>query len=83
MSSKWITFQEAVPKPKTKVWHVLSRDQQASLGIVQWHGPWRRYAFFPYGFCVFEEQCLRDVAEFCEGKTREHRERQKPNSTEQ
>jgi hypothetical protein len=41
---------------------------------VRWYGKWRQYAFFPMPNTVFERQCLRDIANFCEAKTRERRQ---------
>jgi len=43
------------------------------LGEVKWFGCWRQYAFFPFPGTAYERQCLRDIAEFCETKTKEHR----------
>ena len=36
------------------------------LGQVEWYGPWRKYIFWPNGYCesVFGETCLRDIIHF-------------------
>jgi hypothetical protein len=44
------------------------------LGEVRWFGRWRCYAFYPEPDTLYERQCLRDIADFCEARTREHRE---------
>lgn len=61
------------PDLKTKFWRVQPiGDPDLMLGYVKWFGRWRRYAFFPAPSCVFEKDCLRALADFCELKTREH-----------
>lgn len=71
--SKWIDFNLAERKPKTNIWDVLVKDGPALLGQVRWFGRWRCYAFFPEDGTVFERQCLRDIADFCEEETKEQR----------
>jgi len=72
-----IRFIPAPPKPKTLVWYVVNRYEDSHLGRIKWFGRWRKYSFFPKPECVFEEVCLREIADFCERKTREHREANK------
>ena len=57
---------------KTKVWAVEAKEDGAKLGEVRWFGRWRGYAFFPIN-AIFEHRCLRDIADFVEGQTKEHR----------
>lgn len=68
--SKWITFSETTPNPKTKVWLVIANDGAIILGKISWFGRWRRYCFFPAAETVFEQDCLRDIAEFIEAQTK-------------
>lgn len=66
--SRWITFKEIDnAKGKTKVWRVASKESDAFLGTVKWHGPWRKYCFFPNEDTLFEEDCLEDIAKFLQG----------------
>lgn len=60
------------PSRKTRVWSVRALRDDAELGQVKWFGRWRKYAFFPID-AIFEEVCLREVADFIEAVTREHR----------
>lgn len=53
---------------------VVAKDGGDPLGEVKWFGRWRKYAFFPERDCVFEQDCLRVIAEFCERHTRELRQ---------
>jgi hypothetical protein len=73
MESKYLTFKQMPPKPKTQVWHVLSKRDQALLGTIKYHAPWRQYCFFPMeNFCgeiklaevVFSAGCMLDIINF-------------------
>ncbi len=69
----WIRFEELPPAPKTKRWAVISKDQEITIGAVTWFGPWRKYCFHPEMGTVFEQVCLREIADFCESETLKHR----------
>ncbi len=74
----WITFDLAGTSEsgKTKEWRVQPKDRPglaACVGIVKWYGPWRKYTFTPYSHTVFEQDCLRDIADFCEQRTKDHK----------
>lgn len=80
-----ITFVEAPPNPKTRVWRVHPRNavghDTSDIGSVQWYGRWRKYAFFPNFLTVFEEVCLREIASFCEEATRAHKAQRRQSSS--
>lgn len=69
---KWITFAPSAPCKKTSVWLVKPKDG-SPIGMVRWYGPWRKYCFYPGDATVYEQDCLRDIADFCERKTKEHK----------
>jgi hypothetical protein len=69
----YIQFVPMPPKPKTKTWEIQERNTHCPLGGIMWYAPWRKYAAFFSASTVYEEACLREVADFCERKTREHR----------
>jgi len=62
---------------KTQVFEVQTKDGSSILGYVKWFGRWRCYSFFPEKGTVYEKHCLRYIADFCETKTFEHRNRKK------
>lgn len=62
------------PSGKTQTW-VVAAKAGGDLGEIRWFGRWRRYAFYPLPQTVFEQNCLRDIANFCETETQRHRER--------
>lgn len=61
---------------KTHRWEVVAKDGQVTLGAVSFFGRWRKYSFFPRNDTIFEQTCLRDIAQFCEDQTREQRRSQ-------
>lgn len=58
---------------KTFTWIVEPKDGGGLLGIVKWFSRWRKYSFYPEPRCLFEQTCLREIAEFIEDRTREQR----------
>jgi len=76
--AKWIEFWFVKDTGKTKVWEVVTIGfGPQKLGAVKWFPRWRKYTFAPQPDTVFEEVCLRDIAEFCEVQTKEHRQKKK------
>lgn len=71
-NAKWVKFEEQrVPETrKTRIFDVLAKQGGETLGYVSWYAPWRRYSFTPSrpptGYLVFESDCLRDIAAFCD-----------------
>ena len=71
---KYIRFSlsEDQPKGKTHIWDVTAKAGDL-LGKVRWFGRWRKYSFFPATNCIFEDICLRDIAEFLKWATHSHK----------
>jgi hypothetical protein len=72
----WIQFRIDLgfaESHKTGRWLVEARDSVDRLGEVKWHVPWRGYAFHAAAGSIFEEDCLREIAKFCEDRTKSHR----------
>jgi len=63
--AKWIKFNYVglSPTGKTKRWEVLTLEGTV-IGHIKWHGPWRKYSFFPCFDTVFENDCLQDIIDF-------------------
>lgn len=83
---KWIQAVEEPSTGKTKRFRIEKKAETGPgwnpdwglpnglrLGIVKWHPSWRRFAFFPYDETLFEPDCLRDIADFCEGETKKRK----------
>lgn len=71
---RFITFDRCPPAPKsvTSTWLVQAKRDGAVLGEVRWFRNWRKYCFFPATDCVFEEDCLTDIAAFIIWATEAH-----------
>lgn len=63
---------------KTHVWAVVEKQNGEALGVVKWYGPWRGYCFWPKPWeqTIFEQVCLREIADFIVARTAEHRQSQ-------
>jgi hypothetical protein len=62
---EWLRFEEHAPKPKTKVFGVVSLHTGRCVGRVAWFAPWRRYGLYPGNGEFFDVACLRQVTRFC------------------
>lgn len=74
MMNKWVEFGAPTlsDSGKTNVWEVLSSNK-SGLGEIRWYGKWRKYAFFPLALTIFEQDCLRRIADFCEAESKKLR----------
>jgi len=73
MKKPWVAFElQPITGRKTRTWIIKSLFGE-SLGTVKWFGSWRQYSFFPHAGTVYERECLRAIADFCEKRTLEHR----------
>lgn len=59
---------------KTRQFSVFSRATSSLLGYVKWWANWRQYCFFPLN-SLFNHECLRQVAQFCQEATTAHKSR--------
>ena len=63
---------QTTPGVMTNRWDVRSKED-ADLGLIKWYTSWRKYCFYPNGFTIFEQVCLREIAEFIEQETAAHK----------
>lgn len=80
--AKWIEFELINPpdnlsyKPKTQRWAVQKKAPDwTQLGIIKWYSGWRKYAFFPFDGSVYENDCLKDIANFIEIQMRARKQK--------
>lgn len=76
---KYITFNNVglFEGDKVSAYSVRANGEEAELGKIRWFNRWNKYVLVPntnLDTC-FEETCLRDIAEFCETRTREEKAR--------
>lgn len=80
---KWIRFDgpHTAPGRRTAWWYVNNVETGDQLGTVAWFGRWRKFAFRVGAYSlVLEQDCLRDIADFCAEKTKEHRRQKEKES---
>ena len=58
---------------KTQLWEVTAIASDEILGLVSFHGAWRKYVFKPGPGTLFDASCLREIAEFTETETKKWR----------
>ena len=51
---------------------VLTKENE-EIGTIMWFPKWRKYCFFPGVQTLYEETCLREISEYIETATREHK----------
>jgi len=75
--AEWIIFEDIEPKAgqKTALCIVRAKQTNETLGIIKWFNSWRSYAFYPVPNTVYEETCLRDIAEKVEQMEKERKQR--------
>ena len=77
MQGEYLLFKDegkcAAYQAKTRVFSVISRKSLVCIGSIRWYASWRRYTLCPIEGTVFDAGCLRDIADFCELKTSEHK----------
>lgn len=62
--TQYLFFNLIESLPKTNIYEVVSRSQNARLGLIKWYGPWRQYIFYPEAETLFNKGCLIDIIEF-------------------
>jgi hypothetical protein len=75
--TKYLNFWHSRPSDsgKTDLWFIQSKSGD-ELGEIRWHGPWRKYVFRTINsYALFDGNCLRDIVDFCESRTEEHKEK--------
>jgi hypothetical protein len=61
------------PGMVTDRWEVKAKKGDHHLGRICWKAQWRCYVFMPCYPTVFEQDCLRDIANFIEQATIDHK----------
>jgi hypothetical protein len=76
---KYLKFKHERRLPKTSTWMVQATEDENGflLGIIKWHGPWRKYCFFPEGNTLFCPDCLNEVINFINEQMQLHKKRKK------
>jgi len=79
MQGKYLFFHDEgliSDRGVTHTFSVIDGIIKTRLGTVKWFMQWRKYCFFAND-SIFDHNCLRDIADFCELKTNERREKRR------
>lgn len=69
---KWVRFVVTnLEGRSTEAWRVEAREDGEELGYIKFRSRWRKFAFYPLNDTLFEADCLHDIADFCEERTKE------------
>lgn len=52
-------------------WAVSNKKRGYRIGIVRWDPDWNQFVFDPNPSMQLSAECLRDIAGFCEERTKE------------
>lgn len=63
--SEWVIFERLPPAPKTERFR-MSTIEGNELGVIKWHGAWRKYCSFIEKDTIFDAKCHKDITEFLE-----------------
>jgi len=62
--TKYMEFVFLTNIGKTKIYEIISKNNDYILGYVKWYPQWRQYCFFPEGKTVFNNSCMQDICGF-------------------
>lgn len=74
-SYKYIYFKLIEEKEKTNVYECRNNKTDDILGLIKWHGPWRRYCYFPSCAAVYSDGCLDDIRDFIDKQMKAREEK--------
>jgi hypothetical protein len=72
MDGQFIRIMECAPTGKTKRFRVDSKEGGV-IAFVLFYPRWRKYVFEPLENTVYEEVCMREIADFIERQTKSWR----------
>jgi hypothetical protein len=74
-NSPYIEIREAGRSKSgiTKIWTVHNINTEEEIGLIRWAGNWRRYVYEDYEASYYDSKCLKQIAEFLENATADHR----------
>lgn len=71
---KYVRFDEVENLgKKTRIWWVRNIVTDFRVGVVKWHGAWRKYCFFPSPDTLFDSDCMALIAEFLNDRNMERK----------
>lgn len=77
-----LAFRHARSTGKTDIVTVHATRGNLLVGVISWHGAWRKYCFFPADATLYDAGCLGQIKAELERMTTEHRARIKLRSAQ-
>lgn len=76
MNTEYVYFEQMSLSAtgKTKVISVMKINSRITLGIIKWHGPWRKYTFHTFDNMTFDSKCLQEIINELDRLNKEHKE---------
>lgn len=74
---EYVNFRKIASKTKTHRWSCCNLRSAATLGVVKWYAPWRRYCYFSTTEAVYSPGCLKDIQDFLESAMKSRKEERK------
>jgi len=74
-STKYMDFYLVEKKPKTNVYQIENKKSGDVIGIIEWYSVWRQYVIQPEFGCIFNDTCLKEIAEFLSELNKNHKEK--------
>ena len=71
--TEWLIFRMVEQKPKTRIWHIYSKQGDYPLGIIKWFPNWRHYCYFPESDIVLSDRCTLTIANFIATQNEMHK----------
>jgi len=74
MNGSYVRFEESGSSAsgKTKIWMIKNSRSDYEIGRIIWHAPWRKYVFEPAKNCIFDANCMNEIAMFAVEETKKH-----------
>jgi hypothetical protein len=71
----YLKFEDrgATTSGKTRIWSVSNSVSGVLLGWVSWYPSFRKYSFRPEPGTVYDACCLKELGEFVDARTKEHK----------
>jgi hypothetical protein len=71
----YLEFKEMPNKfGKTRLFAVINTLAQIPLGVIKFHGAWRRYLFVPDPNTMFDPDCMDEISKFAREETNKWRD---------
>ena len=81
---KYIRFEDGEwsDSGKTRIWRIYNFHHNQVVGWIRWYGGFRRYCFYTEEAAIYDNDCLRLVADKLDEVNARHREMKRQSKME-